>query len=273
MWPYDATIKSDSLALQKLCTLDIGETRNLIHKLFNLHVGLRLQLERLDKEKAYLHEICESQHREKFELGYKLEEQKCSFRKNYDIQKRDFEQRIQLLLKSQSNSGVNGGSGLSNDVQIAFERKIQELKEKLRKTSEEGQFYKRFFREHKSCNIGNDGKTRRKHEGVMEYDLNDTYNSNRHKRRSRRTGTSRRRKSSDASSKAQTNSAEDGTGSAASDISAWDPTLAERFQHQARQMRLVENGISNNSVTIKQMKHGKNKLIINHHNRKSDDVD
>ena len=259
---YDSNIETDSLALQKLCALDIGETRNLIYKMFNRQVGLRLHLENLENQKKYLLKVCEQQNQEKLDLDRKLREQKRSFHKNYDIQKRDHEQRIQLLLKSQTNSGVNGGAGVNNDVQAAFERKIQELKERLRKTSEEGQQYKRFFREHKICDVSRGGE---------RTDGHDPYISKRISKRSRRRSSSRHRKSSDGSSKGQqTNSIDDGgTGSAGSDISALDPIRVERFREHARQMRMVENSVPNNSVTIKQKKHGKNRTLI----IKPDDVD
>merc|ERR1711963_715978 len=117
-------------------------------------------------------------------------------------------------------------------------------------TKEEGQQHKRLYKEHQNCSTGC-----------------DRYTSNRISKRSGRESKSRRRRSSDRSSKNQTNSGEDENGSASSDISALDPTLVERFQRHVRRTQ-EENRTPNNSVTITQKKHGKNKLII-----KSADVD
>ena len=213
-----------------------------------------------DSIQQYYEEICKQNQ----ELYYKYRAEKRTFNKHYDIQKRDFEQRIQLLLKSQTNSGVSGGAGINNDLQAACERKIQELKEKLRQMNQDGQQYKRFFKEHQSC-IGlkyEDGGVHK------EYDDHAYLISKRTSKHSRRGNNRRRRKSSDGGSIPRTNSGEDGPGSAGSDISALDPTLVERFQRHARQMRMEENSAPNNSVTIKQRKHGKNRLVI-----KSKDVD
>ena len=247
---YDEKIETNSLALQKLCTLDIGETRNLIYKMFRPHVGLLMQLEYLDKNTKDWERAWEHWEKEKSQLYNKLREQNRIFRKNFDVQKRDYEQKFQLLLKSQNNSAGNGSGGITNDVQAAFERDIQKLKEELKRTKEEGQQHKRFYKEHQNCSTGC-----------------DRYTSNRISKRSGRESKSRRRRSSDRSSKNQTNSGEDENGSASSDISALDPTLVERFQRHVKRTQ-EENRIPNNSVTITQKKHGKNKLII-----KSADVD
>merc|ERR1712156_647488 len=117
-------------------------------------------------------------------------------------------------------------------------------------SKEEGQQHKRFFKDHQNCSTGC-----------------ERYTSNKISKRSGRQRHSHRRRSSDRSSKNQTNSAEDGNGSASSDISALDPSLVERFQRHVRKTQ-EENRVPNNSVTIQQKKHGKNKLII-----KSADVD
>jgi len=247
---YDENIETNSLALQKLCKLDIGETRNLIYKMFRPHVGLLMQLEDLDKRIERWERFYDYWLKEKSDYEHKLREQNRIFRKAFDVQKRDYEKKFQLLLKSQNNSTGNGSGGLTDDVQAAFEREIQKLKEELKRTKEEGQQHKRFFKDHQNCSTGC-----------------ERYTSNRVSKRSGRQSHSHRRRSSDRSSKNQTNSAEDGNGSASSDISALDPSLVERFQRHVRKTQ-EENRVPNNSITIQQKKHGKNRLII-----KSADVD
>ena len=79
------------------------------------------------------------------------------YERRLDIQKREYLQKLSLLTKSQQ-AGTRMADQADPDLVDSYEKKVRSLKDELKKTREQAQLYKRFYRENKHRLLGNNAE-------------------------------------------------------------------------------------------------------------------
>lgn len=132
----------------QLSSLSGSEAKNLLHNFVHRTIDLRCQGRIRDREMASMTGQIQDCHKYIQYQVHCLTMAKIEAKQRLDIQKREYLRKIDLLARCQANdlSAYAGGDALTVD---AYEKKVRQLKDDLRKERERSQLYKRFYRENK----------------------------------------------------------------------------------------------------------------------------
>jgi len=185
-------------------------------------IDLRCEGKKRDMEMEGLADQLKEYYRIIHHQNHVINIKSMEYERKLDIQKREYLQKLALLTKSQSQGSSQplqddeAATAGGPDLVDAYERKVRSLKDELRKTREQAQLYKRFYRENKHRILGsadNNSDNRRRPQPTEE----DHH-------RPRRKSSQQRRKSSG------------GDGSEGSQVSAIDAARVEKFQRHVQKM-------------------------------------
>ena len=135
----------------------LGESRHILHKYLERVVDLRTEGRKRDCEMEGLADQLKEYYRIIHHQNHVINVKSMEYERRLDIQKREYLQKLSLLTKSQQ-AGTRMADQDDPDLVESYEKKVRSLKDELKKTREQAQLYKRFYRENKHRLLGNNAE-------------------------------------------------------------------------------------------------------------------
>ena len=149
--------KQKKIVLVTRRCFSLGESRHILHKYLERVVDLRTEGRKRDCEMEGLADQLKEYYRIIHHQNHVINVKSMEYERRLDIQKREYLQKLSLLTKSQQ-AGTRMADQDDPDLVDSYEKKVRSLKDELKKTREQAQLYKRFYRENKHRLLGNNAE-------------------------------------------------------------------------------------------------------------------